>query len=303
MKHSDYSLIPTFVSVMQEQNYTRAAKKLGISQSAVSQNVARLRDVFNDNLFIRGSHGVTATPFAHDIYPTLASAVESIEYTLPEHKNFRPHECTKQFSIAALSAFGYTLLPDLALTMSQSAPKARVKIDPFVGQDIGSLLRAQQCDLVLEAKSNRYPQLRSERILKDRMVVLCRSDHPRLKGQTINSDQFLAEKHVVHTTNQQNKGYLIGYGLKAESTLSQRDVVWQSGSIMEAVPVVAKSDYITLVPQRLIANVLNEPSIKILDVEFIDEFIDVVMYWHPSRTHDPSHKWLRSTLLKVAQHI
>lgn len=57
MMHSDYSLIPTFVAVVEEKNDTKAAKCLGISQSAVSQGVTRLKEVFKDALFIRGSHG------------------------------------------------------------------------------------------------------------------------------------------------------------------------------------------------------------------------------------------------------
>ena len=85
MKHSDYSLMPTFVAIYEEKNFTKAAKRLGISQSAVSQSVTRLREVFKDMLFIRGSHGITPTPLATDIYPTLASYVENIAHMLPEH--------------------------------------------------------------------------------------------------------------------------------------------------------------------------------------------------------------------------
>jgi DNA-binding transcriptional LysR family regulator len=303
MKHSDYSLIPTFVAVMQEKNYTRAAKKLGISQSAVSQNVARLRDVFNDNLFVRGSHGVSATGFANDIYPTLASAVESIEYTLPEHKNFKPQECNKLFSIAALSSFGYRLLPELAVIMGELAPNARVKSELYSGQDIGNLLRFQQLDLVIEAKSDHYVQLRSEIILHDNLVIVCRNDHPRFVGGNISREQFLAEKHVVHTTHDKSKGYLVGFGISDEQVLRQRDVVWQSGSIMECVNVISQTDNIALLPKRLVASVMDDARVQFLDCTFIPDSIEVAMYWHPSRTHDPSHKWFRGALKKAVQNI
>ncbi|WP_253252706.1 LysR family transcriptional regulator [Vibrio sp. PID17_43] len=102
MKHSDYSLIPTFVAIMEERNCTKAALRLVVSQSAVSQAVVRLRKVFSDALFFCESHGVAPTVFAQ-IDPTLASAVENIAYMQPEHSRFEPLECNKRFVISSLS--------------------------------------------------------------------------------------------------------------------------------------------------------------------------------------------------------
>ncbi len=265
--------------------------------------MARLREIFKDNLFIRGSHGVLPTQFAQDLYPTLASAVESIAYTLPEHSKFRPEECTKQFSVAALSVFGYTLMPFLVHHFSVIAPKARVKIEPYFGADPSNVLRSQQYDLVVEIESNSYTQLRSERIMEDTLLVACRSDHPRLTGGCITKEQFLAEKHVVHTQHMGNTGYLVRRGVSDEHLLQQRNIAWQSGNIMESIPVVAMTDYITLIPRRLVASALKHRRIKILDCEFLQQPIGVAMYWHPSRTNDPSHRWLRSSMKKVAEHV
>ncbi|MEZ9198187.1 LysR family transcriptional regulator [Shewanella sp. 10N.286.54.B9] len=301
MKHSDYSLIPTFVAIYEEQNFTKAAKRLGISQSAVSQSVNRLRDVFEDVLFIRGSHGITPTPLATDVYPTLASSVENIAHMLPEHKNFKPAECQRQFGISALSVFGFTILPELSAQMSIEAPLASVKVEPLQGIDLTTELRAQQCDLVIEVQSNQLTSLRSHPLMQDSLRVLCRVDHPRLTGNSITLNEFIQEKHVTHSQHNKDSGYLVGRGLKDEAVLGKRHVAWQASSIMEMLPVITRTDYIGLLPEKLVDQYISRNNLKQLDAPFLKEPLEVAMFWHSSRTNDPSHRWLRQQCIKAAE--
>lgn len=73
-----------------------------------------------------------------------------------------------------------------------------VKIQPFYSLDVTNLLRSQRCDLVIKVHSNQYLLLRSKIIMKDAISVICREDHPRLRGDSISIDEFMAEKHVTH---------------------------------------------------------------------------------------------------------
>ncbi|MGD1331420.1 LysR family transcriptional regulator [Vibrio harveyi] len=301
MKHSDYSLIPTFVAIVEEKSYTKAAQRLGVSQSAVSQAVVRLREVFKDTLFIRESHGVAPTAFAVDIYPTLASAVESIAYMLPEHTRFDPAECDKRFVISSLSVFGFTLLPELSALISERAPKASTRIEPLYTMDLTNLLRTQQCDLVIEAHTNLHPHLRSKVLMSDKLTVVCRKDHPRLTGNRISVKEYLNEKHVTLSQFNQQNGYLIGRGIKDEKLLGQRDVAWQASSIIEVLPVVQRCDYLALMPQTLLKQYCDLYQLKELKADFMKDPIDVAMYWHSSRTNDPSHQWLREQCLLAAE--
>ncbi|WP_144210576.1 LysR family transcriptional regulator [Shewanella donghaensis] len=301
MKHSDYSLIPTFVAIVEEKSYTKAAKRLGISQSAVSQGVTRLQEVFKDTLFIRGSRGVEPTQFALDIYPTLSNAVENIAYMMPEYKKFDPLKCDKQFTISSLSVFGFTILPELASMMGQDAPLASIKIEPLYNHDLTSMLRSQHFDLVIEAHSNQYPQLRSKVIMEDTLCVMCRIDHPRLTGDSITREEFLAEKHVTHSQLDQKGGYLVGRGLKEEELLGKRQVAWQASGIMEMLPIIERCDYIALLPKRLVDQYRDTYQLKQLKTTFLIDPIEVAMYWHSSRSNDPTHKWLREQVVKATQ--
>ncbi|MBR9728558.1 LysR family transcriptional regulator [Shewanella intestini] len=301
MKHSDYSLIPTFVAIMEQKNYTRAAQKLGISQSAVSQGVSRLKEIFNDPLFIRCRHGVEPTQFALDIYPTLANAIENIAYTLPEYQKFDPAVCNKQFVISALSVFGFTLLPELAMRLSQVAPLASMNIDAISGQDPADMLRTQQSDILIEVKSQQSSLLRSKVIMQDKVCVTCRQDHPMLVGTSITQAQFLQQKHITIGSKNQKAGYLTGRGLKDDSLLQQRTIAWQASSTMEVLPIIQKTDYLGLIPQQLMDQYQHRYQLKQLQAPFLQERIDIAMFWHPSRNNDPSHQWLRSEIALAAK--
>ena len=303
MKHSDYSLIPTFVAIVEEKSYTNAAKRLGISQSAVSQGVIRLQEVFKDNLFIRASRGVEPTKFALDIYPTLASSVENIAYMMPEYKKFNPIKFDKQFVISSLSVFGFTIFPELATMMSTDAPLASIKVEPLYNHDFTSLLRSQLCDLVIDVESKEYTNLRSKVIMEETLSVMCRVDHPRLTGDTIEIEEFLTEKHVTHSQFEQKGGYLSGKGLKDEGTLSKRQIAWQASNIMEMLPVVQRSDHIALIPQRLADKYHDIYQLKQLKSNFLLEPLKVAMYWHSSRTSDPSHQWLREKIVLATNNL
>ncbi|MGL1958283.1 MAG: LysR family transcriptional regulator [Colwellia sp.] len=301
MKHSDYSLIPTFVAIVEERSYTKAAKRLGISQSAVSQSVVRLQEIFKDMLFIRGSRGVEPTQFSLDIYPTLASAVENIAYMMPEYKKFSPVKCDKQFVISSLSAFGFTILPELSTLMSIDAPLTTIKVEPLYTHDFTNMLRSQHSDLVIEVDSKDHAHLCSKVIMEDTLSVMCRIDHPRLTSGIISIDEFLAEKHVTHSQLDQKGGYLSGRGLKEEGILSKRKIAWQASSTMEMLPVIERCDYIALLPQKLVDQYCNTFNLKQLKSEFLLDPIQVAMYWHSSRTSDPSHKWLRKQVISATQ--
>lgn len=299
MKHSDYSLIPTFVAIVEEKSYTKAAKRLGISQSAVSQGVTRLKEVFKDPLFIRGSRGVEPTQFALDIYPTLASSVENIAYTMPEFKKFNPLKCDKEFVISSLSLFGFTILPELAALMSQEAPLASIKVEPLYSHDHSTMLRSQQCDLIIEAYSNDSSQLRSKVIMEDTLSVMCREDHPRLTGDKITPEEFLFESHVTHSQLNKRSGYLLGRGFKDEDILSKRRVAWQASSVMEMLPVLERCDYLGLLPQKLVDKYIHIHKLKQLDADFLQEPVKVSIYWHSSRTNDATHKWFRELFIRA----
>ncbi|MFA0070589.1 LysR family transcriptional regulator, partial [Vibrio breoganii] len=109
MKHSDFNLIPIFVTVMEERNISKAAHRLNISQSAVSQSINRLKILFNDPLFFRESHGVSPSKLANSIYPQLSAAVHQIKLTAPPLSDFNAETSSRKFMISTVSVLGLSI--------------------------------------------------------------------------------------------------------------------------------------------------------------------------------------------------
>lgn len=301
MKYSDFNLIPIFVAIMEEQSFSGAAKRLGLSQSAVSQSATKLKALFNDPLFLRESHGITPTKFAHSIYPALSSAIEGIKLTTPEYHNFDPKSCERQFTISALSVFGLNVLPIASRLIRQTAPNVCIKGESIIDEESASYLLRNHYDLALGVDYGQHQQLCSELIFQAEFCIVSSKDHPRLTGTHISTREFLQEKHVAHTVPNQKQAYLLHKGLSCENILRQRDIAWYSNNISEMLSILEQNDYLGVFPKKLFNQYIENSNLKIMECDFLPDKINIAMFWHASRNNDPSHKWLRGIFSESAK--
>ncbi|WP_117232483.1 LysR family transcriptional regulator [Vibrio maerlii] len=301
MKHTDFSLIPTFLAIMEEMSYTGASRRLGISQSAVSQSVVKLRELFKDELFVREKRGIKPTPTAIDIYPELSKAANAIRLTAANSVKFNPQSCAHVFTISALSLLDLKLAPKLASLINTQAPNAKLRTEPLVNEDAVSLLRNQNYDLIFDVEHNQYPNLNSQVFLEDDICILCREHHPRLKDDSITKEEFIQEKHVVHSVVQSSLPFLIAKEYHANGLLSRRDIACYSSGILEMLAVVENTDYIGIFPRKIMEPYIQQHKVKVLSNNLFAEPLCAHMYWHPSRNHDPKHQWLRAKVLESAK--
>ncbi|MFB9154105.1 LysR family transcriptional regulator [Vibrio gallaecicus] len=301
MRHSDFSLIPTFIAIYEQGSYTAAAKKLNLSQSAVSQSVVRLRDLFEDSLFIIEDRKVIPTPYARDIYPELSKAVLNIEMTTPEHRQFDPETFSHDFSISSLSVFGLNLLPALSNYWFKTAPNAKLRVFPLVSSNQDKILRNKEFDLLLDMEHQQYPHLCSKVLLETKLCVVCRHDHPRLTDDNISVEQFLAEKHVVHASGDKKEAYLIGKGMQAEDILQRRNVAWYASTIHDLLPIIEQTNCIGIIPENIISDrYVRLHQLKVLSTDMFQDPIKACMYWHKTSDKDVKHRWLREMLIKAS---
>ncbi|MEZ9720293.1 LysR substrate-binding domain-containing protein [Vibrio splendidus] len=300
MKHSDFNLIPIFVAVMEELSLSKAAHRLNMSQPAVSQSIHKLKILFDDPLFFRESHGVSPSKLAKSIYPQLSTAVHQIKLTAPPLSNFNPETSSRKFMISTASVFGLSILSVVSNLIFTQAPKVKVKADSNLAhKDMSSLLR-NHYDLSIDIDHGQYPGLKSEEILREELCVLCHVNHPRLTNPTVSIEQFLSEKHVVHTTSNQKQPYLHDKGLDYGDILKQRDIAWSANSIVEMMSIIENSHHVCLFPKRLLNKYLQHSDLKLLPCDFISESVNVAMFWHPAQHDDIGHRWLRDLISEAS---
>lgn len=296
MKHSDFSLIPIFTTIAEEKNFSKAAARLNISQAAVSQSVKKLRLLYQDPLFIRGKNGVSLTHLANDLYSQLATSVSAISATHPKHKSFNPKLSNKTFKIASLGALSHTLHVEVFRLIYEKAPNISVSIDPLPEIDLVNKLRHHEYDIVLNGDIGFHPELKSQILFEEKLCCIYRADHPRLNCNQIDKEKFLSEQHIVQSQIGNIDSFFSKNNIEATKILSKRNIAWQVNSLMDILPLIQESDYIALFPISIAKKYLRIANIKWASIDFMDSGVIANMYWHPCRSNDASHQWLRKQI-------
>lgn len=296
MKYSDFSLLPIFTAIFEEKNYTRASKRLNISQPAVSQSVEKLRVLFDDTLFVRVKNGVEPTQLAKDIYPELSELVCNIRCHVEKHKTFNPKVANRTFRIATSNVISDKVLPNLIRTIDSSAPNLILEHHDLNSIDTGDLLRGNTCDLVIDAKYQTNHNLKSEIIDQETVVAICRADHPRLTCKFVSNDAFLNEHHVELKRYHNDTGFSLIFNEAICLLLRQRKINRVVDSFLSLISVVCNSDNIAILPLTIAKQYKHSHNIRILDTEIFEQDVEINMLWSPSQNSDPSHRWLRDTV-------
>ncbi|MDN3702212.1 LysR family transcriptional regulator [Vibrio artabrorum] len=299
MKSTELNLIPIFVAIYEEQNLSRAANRMDISQPAVSKALARLRDIYDEPLFHRTTSGVAPTTFAIDIYPAMSAALKNFTSTLSASRDFDPKTSNRIFSVACVSAASYEIMPRAMQLISQVAPNIALEVHPLFTEDFESDLRLQRHDVIIDMTPRGRTTLKHEVLSAEELVVVCRHDHPTI-GDTIDMAQFLAHEHVVVARWHARKSLLSSDHF---SELEKRRIVYRAAGVVEMLPVIEGSDAIGVMPISSVRCFAEKYAVKTLPLPFELEELDMCMIWHPSRTNETSHQWLRAKIKAAAKAI
>ncbi|MGL1085979.1 LysR family transcriptional regulator [Vibrio vulnificus] len=292
MKNTDLNLIPIFVAIFEEQNLSKAAVRLDISQPAVSKALARLRDIYDEPLFNRSPSGVEPTSFAVDIYPAMLTAFKNFTSTLSASSEFEAKVSNRIFSIACVSVASYELMPQLLKQIRQHAPNISLEVHPLFTEDYESDLRLQRYDLIIDMAPRGWTTLKVEPIFSERLMVVCCADHPRI-AEACSVAQFLAEEHVVVSRWHARKSLMSAEDI---ADLAQRKIVYRASGALEMLPVIHGSEYIGMLPESTINAFAGTYNIKAVSLPFDHDVYDLCAIWHPSRSSESAHQWLRNQL-------
>ncbi|HAT8529795.1 TPA: LysR family transcriptional regulator [Vibrio vulnificus] len=292
MKNTDLNLIPIFVAIFEEQNLSKAAARLDISQPAVSKALARLRDIYDEPLFHRSPSGVEPTSFAVDIYPAMLTAFKNFTSTLSASSEFEAKVSNRIFSIACVSVASYELMPQLLKQIRQHAPNISLEVHPLFTENYESDLRLQRYDLIIDMAPRGWTPLKVEPIFSERLMVVCCADHPRI-ADACSVAQFLAEEHVVVSRWHARKSLMSAEDI---ADLAQRKIVYRASGALEMLPVIHGSEYIGMLPESTINAFAGTYNIKAVSLPFEHDVYDLCAIWHPSRSSESAHQWLRNQL-------
>lgn len=293
----DLNLLPVFVTLMEERSVTRAAERLGMTQPALSNALARLRVVMRDPLFIRERYGIQPTPLALELAPVLRAALAQIDEVVHGQQAFEPAEAERLMTIAPNSYAEFALIPAVVARLRAVAPGISLRLTPY-GSDLSetgviSGTTAMAVGRFVEVQDNLVVQ----HLMDDGLACVVRADHPDV-GDVLTRETYERLRHVnVLPPGRLRAGLfqvLERHGLK-------RDVAVSVTHFLAVPEMIAVTDYCATLPRLICARLAHDTRLKFVPAPVDLGTFPVDMAWHVRYRHDPAHRWLRTLIAEVAR--
>ncbi|WP_282338573.1 MULTISPECIES: LysR family transcriptional regulator [Pseudomonas] len=292
----DLNLFIVFDAIYSEANLTRAGQIVGITQPAVSNALARLRETFNDPLFVRTAQGMVPTPMAQNIIGPVRNALQLLRVSVQESRIFNPQQANKTYRVSMTDLTEAVLLPPLFQRLRRLAPQVCIESMLSRRREMTKELAAGRLDFAVDAPLNTDPQVRHVKLLDDRYVCALRRGHPLAK-EKISLDDYLSLSHIHISSRRSGLGYV---DLSLGKMGIQRRVVLRSQHYLMASTVLQQTDMAMTVPERFAKrHDLHYVDLPVNDVPNVESHL----YWHESTDQDPANRWMREQLIEIAQKV
>ena len=294
----DLRMLYALEALVIERHVTRAAERLDISQSTMSMLLAKLRQLLDDEILMRGGEHLMPTERALQLLPRVRLAIETMERVLVPDAVFDPARASCTFRIIVIDYIDILLMPAVSRRLRADAPGVRLEVQLPNPHHYAEMLAAGELDLVL---TNNWPApapLSHRRLFSDRFVALCAADHPALRGE-LDAAQFCALPHItiepgtVQVYNAQIDAALQAMGLR-------RQVRMIKPSFLALPFVLEASDMVACVPVRLARRLKHMAKVEMFDIPLQLEAFDVRLMWHPRSEETPQNAWFRNLICECA---
>ncbi len=292
----DLNLLPIFVALMEERSVTRAAERLGMTQPALSNALARLRLMLGDQLFIRERYGILPTPVALALAPTIAEALSQLDDAVLGQQAFDPATAERLLTIAPNGYVEFVLVPAIVARLQRVARGIRLRLTPY-GNDLSETgVVSGTTALVLGRIIDPPDNLVVQHVMDEGLACVVRADHPTV-GDTITREQFETLKHVNIVPPGRMRAGL--FQALAQQEL-KRDVAISVTNFFAVAEMIAVTDYCATLPDLICRRLRHDPRLKVLASPVDLGTFPVEMAWHVRYRHDPAHRWLRELIGEVA---
>lgn len=291
------NLLVALDALLTERNVTRAGQKLFITQSAMSNVLKQLREVFQDELLVQTGRTMQLTHRAFELQPQIKLWLAQAE-TIFKPQKFDPKTSQRKFLLGMEEYTNFVLLPELYAYLAQQAPHIELHIKPIPSLENNRLLESPDIELAIGLLPTPDRTIHHELLFKERTVCLARKNHPLFKKK-LTLKNYLAANHVALTGNQTLSSDLI------DETLAklghQRHVVLSLSHIVPAMYAVEKSNLIATVVEGVAKEAVRLLNLSIQPCPFPMPHLSFLQAWHPWVDKDSGYQWLRNVVKTIAQ--
>ncbi|MDQ2765191.1 MAG: LysR family transcriptional regulator [Pseudomonadota bacterium] len=301
LRRLDLNLLVVLHTVLATQNVTAAARRLNMSQPAVSRALSRLRAVFGDPLFVKGAKGVIATPRAEALSSRVALLLAELEAAI-EAPSFDPVTSTRVVRIATTDYGALAVLAPMIGRLVAEAPGIGIDIVPPTAmsfQELGS----GELDIALYSDDPAPAALLSQTLFEETYISLVREGHPALPAKPngrMPMKSFLAHAHILVNIAGGRKG-VVDAALAASGR--SRRVAMTLPYFATAALIVAQTDLVLTLPMRVADRFARPHGLVALRPPIEMEGFGYRLLWHPRSDLDPGGNWIRRRIYEFAAQV
>ena len=297
----DLNLLVHLDALLAERSVTRAAARVGLGQSAMSHNLARLRDLFSDELLTRGPEGLRPTPRALALVEPVRIALAQIQVLVFRDEAFDPRTAERTFSVGLPDSMEILIVPSLLAYLREVAPGIHLRLHNIDSSKLLDDLDADRVDLAVGYGVFAQGQAHHKRRLLFTETYLCMFNAERTGiTASISLHDYLRLPHVLTSLRPGERGVVDD---ALEKLGLRRTVVLTTPRFLAVPSLVARAPVVVTMHARLARFFAAELglSLSLPPVELPD--MAVSLLWHASYDHDPAHAWLRQMMVRLVAEL
>ena len=291
----DLNLFVVFDSIYTEGGITRASKQLSLTQPAISHALGRLRELFDDPLFLRQGRAMIPTPLARMMIDPVRQALQGFEATLERVDRFDPATARKHFTVGMRDVRELSVLPNLLRAVTRAAPFIDIAVVRAERKQLEAELAAGALDAAIDVRLALSDEIRRQRIGAERLVVVARPRHPLVKRE-LDMETYLSQEHILVSSRRRGFGVedyeLSRHGLKRRIRLRCQHYFAACRVVSETNLILTMAERYARIVNRLFRNRVLPFPLEVPDY-------DAYLYWHANADSDPANRWFRTLLVKA----
>lgn len=293
----DLNLYRVLDAIYREGSISRAALVLNLTQPAVSHALARLRETYGDQLFIRSGKRMVPTQLTHAIILPVRDALNALQQTLAAPTRFDPATNRKQIALGMRDIVETVLVPELVPVLEQEAPLTQIASVRVARRDMEAELSNGRLDLAFDVLLPVGANIQHTKLMESRFVVVARKRHPALRGG-LTLEKYLQQRHVV--VSSRRSGPTVE-DFELSRLGMHREIGMRCQNFFVAWRTIVNSNMLLTVPESLTRHPGFDPGLKIWPMPAHLPELSVHMYWHESLQDDPANRWLRERIMSLQQ--
>jgi DNA-binding transcriptional LysR family regulator len=292
------NLLVALDALLEERSVTRAARRAGVTQPAMSNSLAQLRSLFGDPLFSRRAHGLEPTKRALALAEPIRQGLRLFGSALTP-PSFDPKSAERRFVVEASDYVEFVLMPPLMLALSREAPGVNVEVRPWGLHEVPSSLARGEADLMIGFYDQVPPQHRQHLLFEEEYVCIVREGHPRV-GRRLTLARYLELEHVLVSQRADTPGS-VDRALAAKG--KRRRVAARVSHFLMVPMLVARTDLVAALSRRVVAPLQGPLKLRLLPPPLPLPKGRIGQVWHEQLQTDPGQRWFRELVQRVCEKL